>query len=323
MLLRTVSGIVLFLASAVVPAAAAKLEPVRSELGDADHKVRLVDLTPRFLDFYTAASAPDVDPEQRWSLWQERYGFAAVPPTPEGQKIARRLVEAAWPKYEAALPGIRAGGTAMKPDPLTVLRQVSALLKPDTPVEVEVRTYVGAFDGNAFTYGEIGKPGVAIPTEMTEAQRAIVMPHEMAHAVHMLTANLSGGWERSIAMTMLQEGLAVHVSQTVTPGRDIRDYIEFSPGWWDAALAKRRAILTAIAPVLERKDSDSVFRFTMGEGPNGLEREAYAAGWWVVDHLRRRGMSLADIARIPEAEMPAVVQRAIAEMTTDAPPATR
>ena len=309
----------LSLAALPLPAAAAKLEPVRSELGDANYRIRLVDLTPRFLDFYAAASAPGVDPEARWQLWQERYGFAAVPPTPEGQKIARRLVEEAWPKYEAALPVIRAGGAAMKPDPLTVLRQVSAVLKPSTPVEVEVRTYVGAFDGNAFTFGETGKPGVAVPTEMTEAQRATVLPHEMTHAVHMLTANLSGGWERSIAMTMLQEGLAVHVSQTVAPGRDIRDHIEFSPGWWDAANAKRRSILTAIAPVLDRKDSDSVFRFTMGRGPNGLEREAYAAGWWVVDHLRRRGMSLAEIARIPEAEMPAVVHRAINEMVGGQP----
>lgn len=322
--LRTVSALVLFMMAALpLPAAAAMVAPVRSELGDADHNIHLVDLTPRFLDFHAAASAPGVDPEARWKVWQERYGFAAVPPTPEGQKIARRLLDEAWPKYEAALPTIRAGAAAMRPEPLAMLRAVTAVLKPASPVEMTVAAYVGAFDGNAFTAGEAGKMTVAVPVEMAEARRATVMPHEMAHAVHMLTAGLSGGWERSIATTLLQEGLAVHVSQAVTPGRDIRDYIEFSPGWWDAANAKRHGILQAIGPVLERKDSDSVFRFTMGEGPNGLEREAYAAGWWVVDHLRQRGMSLAQIARIPEAEMPAIVRRAITEMLAGSPQSAR
>ena len=309
--------------SAAAPAAAEKVEPVRRELSDAAHKIRLVDLTPRFLDFHAAASAAGVDPEKRWSLWQERYGFAAVPPTPEGQKIARRLLDDAWPKYEASLPVIRAGAAGMRPEPLGMLRAVTAVLKPPSAVEITLLTYVGGFDGNAFTAGEGGKMSVAVPVEMAEAQRATVMPHEMAHAVHVLTAGLSGGWERSIATTLLQEGLAVHVSQAVTPGRDIRDYIEHSPGWWEAANAKRRGILQAIVPVLERKDSDSVFRFTMGEGPNGLEREAYAAGWWVVDHLRQRGMSLAEVARIPEAEMPSVIRRAIVEMVGEPPQAKR
>lgn len=38
----------------------------------------------------------------------------------------------------------------------------------------------------------------------------------------------------------------------------------------------------------------------------------------MIEHLRGKGMSLAQIARIPEAEMPAVVRRAIEEMLGEA-----
>lgn len=39
------------------------------------------DLTPRFLAFYEAVQAEGADADRRWQLWQEHYGFAAVPPT--------------------------------------------------------------------------------------------------------------------------------------------------------------------------------------------------------------------------------------------------
>lgn len=56
--------------------------------------IRTTDLTPRFLDFYRAAGQPGVGPEERWALWRERYGFAAVPPTAQGMAMARREIAA-------------------------------------------------------------------------------------------------------------------------------------------------------------------------------------------------------------------------------------
>lgn len=47
------------------------------------HKVDIVDLTPRFLDFYQQATREDLTPDSRWALWEELYNFAGVPPTPE------------------------------------------------------------------------------------------------------------------------------------------------------------------------------------------------------------------------------------------------
>lgn len=50
-------------------------------------------LQPRFLDFHAAAQGLDTD--ARWTAWQDRYGFGAVPPGPEGEAVARRLLDAA------------------------------------------------------------------------------------------------------------------------------------------------------------------------------------------------------------------------------------
>ncbi len=60
--------------------------------------------------------------------------------------------------------------------------------------------------------------------------------------------------------------------------------------------------------------SEHVMRFTMGKGPSGLEREAYYAGWLVVGYWLEHGTTFAEIARIPEAEMPKRVDAAIQKL---------
>ena len=49
----------------------------------------------------------------------------------------------------------------------------------------------------------------------------------------------------------------------------------------------------------------------MDKGPSGLELEAYYVGWLVVGYWLDRGMTFAEIARIPEADMPARVNDAL------------
>ena len=289
-----------------------KVPPARSEVVDGQRRLHIVDLSPRFLDFYRAAA--NVDANARWQLWNEKYGFAAVPPTPEGQQLARKLLDDAWPRYPQALPLIREGVAAMEPKPEVVLKKVADVLGLDGPFEMQVTVYVGAFDGNAFTMAQDGKPIVSIPLEMDAAQRALVLPHEMTHAVHIATAGLSGGWERSIAETIMQEGLAMHVAQTVTPGRDVRAYIEHKPGWYDAAMAKSDAILRGLLPELDKSDSPTVFRYTMGTGNTGTEREAYVAGWLVVGELLKEDRSFPDIARVASRDMPTLVRTTIERM---------
>ncbi|HTU12625.1 MAG TPA: DUF2268 domain-containing putative Zn-dependent protease [Allosphingosinicella sp.] len=297
------------LLGAAQPLLAEKLPPVRSEQTDSRLKVEILDITPRFLAFYEAArNAPDAT--ARFALWTEHYGFAAVPPGPRGEAMARQLLEQGWPRYAAALPMIRRGAALFGTEPIETLRAVTRLLEADGEVTIRLTAYVGAFDDNAFSAGG----AIAFPVEMAPELRRLIMAHEFTHAVHMRLAGLSGGWERSIAETIVQEGLAVHVARELTPGRTMAQYIEHRPGWWDSVSARRAAVLRGLVPVLASKDGETVFRFTVGQGTTGSEREAYAAGWWVVEQLRRQGMSLAQIARIPESEMAGLVERTINRM---------
>jgi hypothetical protein len=231
--------------------------------------------------------------------------------------MARRLLDVAFPRYEAAMPTIRAGARAMQPDALTVLKKVAAVLQPDQPVAVRVNAFVGGFDGNAYTFSMQGVPVVVAPLEMSPEERWRVLPHEMTHAVHMSIGHLSGGWERTIGTTILQEGLAMHVTREVIPGRPIRDYVGGADGWWDGALARKADILKGIEADLDVKDGQTVFKYTAGQGNTGREREAYVTGWLVVERLRKDGMTLAQIARIPEADMPTAVKRAIDEILAE------
>lgn len=289
-----------------------RVPAARFEHIDGPLKLTVFDVSPRFLDFYAAAR--DADADTRWALWDRKYGFAAVPPTPEGRELARTLLDGAWARYPAALPAIQAGAGAMQPQPIPVLRELAALLEFDEPFEMDVWTFVGGFEMNAFAFASEGRPAVAIPLEMNPEERELVLRHEMAHAVHMRTAGLSGGWERSIAQTVISEGLAMHAAKALVPGREDREYIEHRPGWFAESMAKAPLILKGLEPMLEASDSDTVFRFTMGQGTTGTEREAYVAGWVVIDELLRQGRTLPELARVRSEDMPALVRGAIASI---------
>jgi hypothetical protein len=298
------------------PAWAERPPPKVTTLSDGQLTVEVVDMSPRFLAFYAAAkSAPDAD--ARFKLWQDLYGFAAVPPTAEGQAMARRLIDQAWPNYAKAVPLAEAGAAGMQPAPLPILHRVAEVLKLDAPAKIQLVTYIGGFEDNAFSFR--GKtPTVAIPLEIDPAVRTRSLAHEGTHAVHMLLANLSGGWQRSVAATMLQEGLAMEVSREVAPGQPLEAYLSNRPGWVAEARAKDRVILAGLKDKLAASDSEAVSSVTIRKGAkSGVEREAYWGGWRVVTRMRQDGMSLAEIARIPEAEMPARVGQVLDELLAE------
>ncbi len=275
--------------------------------------IAIKDITPKFLTFYRAASAAPMSPDERFALWKKDDGFAAVPPTPDGDKIARRLLDAAWPKYPAVTGRIEEGAAGLQPSPRETLDKVASLLKPDRPIHLTLIVYVGAFEGNAFTMGRNGEPTVAVPVEQTAAERGPVMTHEFVHAVQIGMGTMSGGWVRSIGETVLAEGLAMRATQHLYPDLPTASFVEMpsEPGWLARADRERTRILGDVRSVVASSNSDDVFRFTMGTGPAGFDREAYYAGWTVVGYWLAHGMSYADIARIPEADAPARVGAAL------------
>ena len=269
------------------------------------------DLTPKFLQFYDEAIKENASEARRWELWKKDYDFAAVPPTPEGEQMARKILDDAWPKYPGVLDRIRGGSASITPDPHVTLRKIAALLRPEKPVNITLLVYVGGLDGNAFTAAQGGRIMTAVPIEDDLATRALRMTHELTHAVHISMGSFSGGWIRTIGTTVLTEGLAMRVTQQLLPNHPDAYYVEARPGWFAEATKRRDAIRKDVREAVASDKSDDVMRFTMGKGPSGIEREAYYAGWAVVGDWLDHGMSVSDIARIPEKEMPRRVAETI------------
>jgi hypothetical protein len=232
--------IIAALASTVAPLAAAAQQVT----------LEVKDITPKFVAFYDAASKPGVDEAERWKLWQTLYGFAAVPPTPEGEKMARTMLDEAWPKFKAEMPLIRRGVAAIDPSPEGTLRQVAKLLQADVPVRVRLIVAVGDFEGNAYTFSDKdGMPTTAVEVEDPKAGQ--ILTHEFTHAVEAEQAGLSLEWKRSIAHTIFVEGLAMRVVQAIHPGLSDADYVgELSPQWFARSMAHREAILKDVYPHL-------------------------------------------------------------------------
>jgi hypothetical protein len=264
--------------------------------------VKIHDLTPKFLTFYDDATREQAAPDQRWMLWKRDYDFAAVPPTPAGQTMARKMLDDAWPRYPAALDRIRTGAAGMK---------------PVDPIKIAVVVYVGAFENNAFTAAQDGMIMVAVPIEAAAEQRKLRMTHEMTHAIQIGMGSFSGGWIRTVGTTVLTEGLAMRVTQKLNPDVPSTEFIEGRPGWLAEADSKRIAILKDVQGVLSSKAADDVMRYTIGKGQAGIEREAYYAGWLVVGYWLEHGMSFADIARIAESDMPDRVGEAIQKLLAE------
>ena len=282
-------------------------------------RLSVKDVTPRFMAFWRAAQAePEADGDRRFALWKSYDGFAAVPPTAEGDVMARQLLDAAWPKYPALIPRIVAGAAGMSPDPEAELRRVTALLHPVRPVDIQLTVYAGMAEHNAFTFAAgPGRPVVSVPVEMDAAERGPILAHEFTHAVQISQGTTSGGWVRSVGETALAEGLASRVAQRLYPRRAAEEMISAEPGWLAACDRKRTAILMDVRQDAAATSSDAVTRFTIGVGPSGVRREAYYAGWLVVNHWLRQGRSFSEIARIPEADAPAQVTKAIDELLGD------
>lgn len=270
-------------------------------------KVEWHNLAPKFLSFYQKANKSGVDEEKRWTLWKEHYDFAAVPPGEEGQRIARNLLDAAWERYDEQLTFIK----KWEPNEEKVrdnLTRVKSLLGYDKPINLVVIYFVGGFENNPFVAPFDGqRMALCLPIENGESD--IILAHELTHIVHTNTANLTAEWERTIASTILQEGLATQVSKFLVPGYPDELYLEHKKGWLQSCKEHRREIINGIFPFLEDSSSSAVTKFTFGNGTTNHEREAYYVGWELVNFLLVQGVTFKEMARINEKDIPDYIRK--------------
>lgn len=308
--LPSVGGVAFLLVVGCAPAPARS--GAMSRGAAASPAVSVVDLSPRFLAFYDSASSHPMDADARFALWKRLDGFAAVPPTPFGDTLARRLLDAAWDRYHDSLPRIRRGVAALGVTPDDALRRVVALLGCGRDTRVRVTAFVGGFEDNAFAYSSSdGVPTVAVPLESGDAERSLL--HEFTHAVHRGRgcADMRSGYGQSLAELAISEGLAMRVVERLRPGYPPAYYMHATQAWLDSANARRRAILEGIREHLADSGAATAQRFTFGGGTAGLHREGYYAGWAVIGALEDAGMSLHEIATTHPAEIPKLVARGL------------
>lgn len=273
-------------------------------------RVQLVDLTPRFIAFYDSASARPTSADQRWALWKRLDGFAAVPPTPFGDSLARKVLDSAWPRYAAAMPTIRRGPAALGVRPDSLLALITSTLGCGADVRIRLVTFVGGFEDNAFAFSSPdGTPAIAVPIEGHEPARAMV--HEFTHAAHRSRgcADIRDGYDQTLAELVISEGLAMRMVDRLFPNRPPTYSIIASQSWLDSAEAKAPEILRGLRPHLA--EHGVAQRFTFGRGTTGISREAYYAGWVVVGALLDNGMSPHDIATTPADRLPALAASGI------------
>lgn len=268
-------------------------------------KIEVINLVPKFLAFFNKAKHPDFGQSERFQLWEEHYNFAAVPPGDEGKEMARKLVENAWDQYEAIIPYLQSWQPNER-EVLYSLQKVKQALGYKGSLDFAVLYFVGAFDSNPFVapYGE-DRVVLCLPVE--EKNTEIVLAHEITHIVHSKIANLTLDWERTIGSTILQEGLAIRVSQHIVAGESDEAYVEHKPGWLGSAHEKESEMIQGVIPYLAESSSDVVVKFTFGAGTTGLERESYYLGWLLVGELLKKGHTFEGLANLPEKDLPEFV----------------
>ena len=269
-------------------------------------KIEIINYVPKFLNFYNRATQRSLTEEERWELWKELYNFAAVPPGPEGQKLAKSLLNDAWEKYLEKLPYLE----NWKPDSQLIkkyLAETKEFLGYKDNINLVIIYFVGGFENNPFisNYSD-GRIALCLPVESGDSK--IALTHELTHIVHSKTANLKIQWERTIATTIIQEGLATQVSKYMLPGKLDEHYLEHREGWLNSCKSKRAKIIKGMYPYLKKSSSEVIYKFTFGEGTTNIDREIYFVGWEIVGFLLQQGVTFKEIANIQGDQIPGYLE---------------
>lgn len=263
----------------------------------------LLDLTPRFRTFH--ALAQGVTPDERWALWQREYGFAAVPPVPEGQAMARKLLDDAWERYASLPHDLEAEARRLLEQDEAAALPLESLLGASIPRH-RLMAYVGGFEDNAFAFSD-PQPTLCLPVEMTAAKAGVILTHELTHLVHQTLGGSSGGWTRTLGATIVQEGLAMRATAALHPDAPLAWRVG-EEAWLTACEAARPVLIQDALAHLEASDDGALLRFIRPHPEWHLERTAYALGWWLAGDWLRQGRTLAALARVPEARLPGTVR---------------
>jgi hypothetical protein len=281
---------------------------------DAVHTLDVVDRVAKFRTFYDEAAAAPLAPDARFALWQKDYGIAAVPPGPDGDAMARKLLDGAWagyPELLPKLPGLQADAEAAARD---AFDRINALYQTkDVAIHSRVVFYVGQFDNNAYSIPAMGDKAATVMMPVENVQLRTVLAHEIAHTIHFQLAGVQNSFGGPVGELLFVEGLAMRTAQKVVPGLPETAYTQMASDhdWLAQCYARKDAVLAGILPDLDKSGREMAMKYTFGQGNNGMQREGYCAAWIVMGKLLGSGRTFADLARVPEAQMVATIRAAM------------
>jgi hypothetical protein len=280
----------------------------------AGHVLNIDNRVGKFETFYKDATAKPIDADARFKLWQADDGLAAVPPGPDGDAMARKLLDDAWSRYPALMPKLDALEKTAQATAREMFAKDNEILgTANDPIHTRLILYVGQFDNNAFTVPPMdGKPAtVLMPVENVNLK--IALAHELTHSIELQVARVKGSFGAPVGETMFLEGLAMRTSQRAVPGLPDAAYTSMpdETNWMPDCVAKKDAILKGILPDLDKSGRAIAMKYTFGRGNTGMQREAYCAAWFVMGKLIDSGKTLPELARIPEDRMVATVRAAM------------
>jgi len=280
----------------------------------ADHVLDIDNRVGKFETFHAHATAKPMDADARFKLWQTEDGLAAVPPGPDGDAMARKLLDDAWSKYPALMPKLDGLEKAAEETAREMFAKDNEILgTANDPVHTRLVLYVGQFDNNAFTVPPMeGKPAtILMPVENINLK--IALAHELTHSIELQLVPVKNSFGAPVGETMFLEGLAMRTSQRAVPGLPDAAYTSMpnEPDWMPNCVANKDAVMKAILPDLDKSGREIAMKYTFGQGNTGMQREAYCAAWFVMGKLIDNGKTLPELARIPEDQMVDTIRAAM------------
>lgn len=317
------------LATAGMPAFAATAKAPAKQAVQLEVKVR--DLSPLFLDFYKVASSPVVqapaapatpaadgkqaavpaapavpvesEGDRRWRLFKKIYNVSAH----EDDAATRAALEAAWPRYAAALPQINAGFDGIAAEPAEAIDALSAQYFLDKPFSVRWITYVGAFEGRVWSQEADGIVNVNLPLEVDAKTRALPLHRILSKVMQDKNAHF-GSQPRNLAELLISEGVQAHVLRSTVPGHKVETYLNLNAEQLAQASSNRKATISTI--ITKLGDGSAA---TMGSYAGEQLAQTRYVGWLLVDYLvKKQKARYADLIRQKPADLVKASTKALA-----------
>gem|GEM_PF-3816709 len=268
--------------------------------------LKIKQMLDRFLFFYDKASLENADPERRYELWKEHYGFTFVPPGYEKDQFEREMLNYAWDKYSLVYDRIK----YFEMDEVNLQELVTPVkqaLQYDEPISLTLLFFVGTFETEPFILEQDHEYTLCFPIETEWNEFKLLQ--EIVRVVHCCKSGLAPSQTRTLAQLIFQEGIALHTARQLM-SKQANTITELL---WSREKCSREPnrIMINIIPHLSRTDYEALFSFTKGTGASGYEKEANFTGWIVIKHLLDNGRTVGDLASVPKEDVDTFVERSL------------